>query len=233
LQAESEGAVAMNDALILNILMYGLFPLWLAAGLADYLCHRRTRIETTSGWRESMLHLLLFAEMGVPLLAVLLLETNAFVFLVMILGLLLHQATTFVDLAYATRTRGIPWYEQHVHSWLEMLPFAGLMLIAILHWGQFTALFGFGSETADFSIRWKQTPLPLGFVIAAILAALLVDVLPVLEELARGLKAAGANARVQSAARRSTPRIEPSLRPSPAGHDDAPPLRLGRDNELD
>src|SRR5262245_19929707 len=30
----------MHDQLILAILMYGLFPLWLLAGLADYLCHR-------------------------------------------------------------------------------------------------------------------------------------------------------------------------------------------------
>ena len=227
----------MHDTLILGILMYALFPLWLAAGFADYLCHRATRIEMNSGWRESVLHLLLFVEMGVPLLAVLLLETNALVFAVMIGSLLLHQATTFVDLAYATRTRGIPWYEQHVHSWLEMLPLAGLMLVALLHWGQFAALFGIGPETADFSLRWKETPLPFGFVLAALIAAAFTNILPVLEELARGIAARSlprrVHARHTSETIRPAQRLEPSLRPAPADRRDEPPLRLGRESELD
>ena len=35
--------------LLTGILLYGVLPLWVAAGFADYLCHRRTRIEATSG----------------------------------------------------------------------------------------------------------------------------------------------------------------------------------------
>jgi hypothetical protein len=31
------------------VLMYFVLPVWLAAGFADYLCHRATCIETTSG----------------------------------------------------------------------------------------------------------------------------------------------------------------------------------------
>ena len=38
-------------------------PVWLAARFADYLCHRAASIETRSGWRESLLHLLQFGEM--------------------------------------------------------------------------------------------------------------------------------------------------------------------------
>jgi hypothetical protein len=38
------------------LLMYFVLPLWLAAGFADYLCHRATHIEETSGWKESVLH---------------------------------------------------------------------------------------------------------------------------------------------------------------------------------
>jgi hypothetical protein len=30
--------------------------------------------------------------------------------------------------------------EQHIHSFLEMLPLMGLLVIVILHWGQFLAL---------------------------------------------------------------------------------------------
>jgi hypothetical protein len=29
-----------------NVLMYFVLPLWLAAGFADYLCHRAADIET-------------------------------------------------------------------------------------------------------------------------------------------------------------------------------------------
>src|ERR1700754_1847891 len=41
----------MSTGTILSgMLMYFLLPLWLAAGFADYLCHRATAIERTSGW---------------------------------------------------------------------------------------------------------------------------------------------------------------------------------------
>jgi hypothetical protein len=58
------------------VLMYFALPLWLAAGFADYLCHRATSIETTSGWKESLLHLLQFGEMAIPVLAAIFLEIN-------------------------------------------------------------------------------------------------------------------------------------------------------------
>jgi hypothetical protein len=65
------------------MLMYFVLPLWLAAGFADYLCHRATHIEKTSGWRESVLHLAQFAEMAVPVLAALFLEITSGVILMM------------------------------------------------------------------------------------------------------------------------------------------------------
>jgi hypothetical protein len=48
------------------LLMFVVLPVWLLAGLADYLCHRATNIETTSGVRESMLHLVQFGLVGIP-----------------------------------------------------------------------------------------------------------------------------------------------------------------------
>jgi hypothetical protein len=57
-----------------NILMYFILPLWLAAGFADYLCHRAAHIERTSWLKESILHLLQFVEMGIPILAAMFLE---------------------------------------------------------------------------------------------------------------------------------------------------------------
>jgi hypothetical protein len=71
--------------LTISVLMYFVLPVWLAAGFADYLCHRASSIATTSGAKESILHLLQFAEMGVAVLAALFLEINALVLLIMLI----------------------------------------------------------------------------------------------------------------------------------------------------
>src|SRR3954465_9231100 len=98
------------------VLMYFVLPLWLAAGFADYLCHRASNIATTSGAKESVLHFLQFGEMAIPLLAAIFLEINALVFAVMIVCFLLHEATALWDVSYASQTREVSPVEQHVHS---------------------------------------------------------------------------------------------------------------------
>ena len=64
----------------------------------------------------------------------------------------------------------------------------GLTIIVILHWPQFLALFGLGSERADFGIRLKEPPLPWLYVTVMLTLVLLFEVLPYLEELARTLR---------------------------------------------
>jgi hypothetical protein len=129
-----------------NVLMYFVLPLWLVAGFGDYLCHRASHIETTSGPKESLLHLLQLSEMAIPTLAAIFLEINALIIAVMIGCLLLHEATAIWDVSYAYRTREVRPIEQHIHSFLEMLPLMGLLVIVTLHWGQFLSLFGVGVE---------------------------------------------------------------------------------------
>src|SRR5262245_436331 len=97
-----------------GMLMYFVLPLWLAAGFADYLCHRATHIERTSGWKESALHLLQFAEMGVAVLAALFLEITSAVILIMVVCLVLHELTAIWDVRYADATREVTPTEQHV-----------------------------------------------------------------------------------------------------------------------
>src|SRR5690242_11253546 len=58
-----------TNTLVRRFIMYFIVPLWHAAGLADWLCHRRTAIEKTTGLKESLIHLLMLGEMGVPVLA--------------------------------------------------------------------------------------------------------------------------------------------------------------------
>src|SRR6185369_105773 len=127
----------MESSAAQAILMYFILPVWLAAGFADYLCHRAARIEATSGPKESLLHLLQFAEVAVPTLAAIFLEINALIILVMIVCLILHEATAIWDVSLAVRTRTVTPTEQHVHSFLEMLPLTALVLVVTLHWQQF------------------------------------------------------------------------------------------------
>lgn len=171
------------------VLMYFVVPVWLMAGFADWLCHRAANIETTSGAKESVLHLLLFAEVAGPFLAALLLDINALVLAFMIVMFFVHEATTLWDLSYAVNLREITPIEQHVHSYLEMMPLMGVLLVAARHWPQFLALFGFGDEAPRFDIALKAPPLPLAYIISALVAALLFAVLPYTEELWRGLRA--------------------------------------------
>jgi len=172
-----------------GMLMYVVMPLWLAAGFADYLCHRAAHIERTSGWKESALHLLQFAEMALPVLAALLLEINAGIILIMIICLALHQATAMWDVSYANATRQVRPIEQHVHSVLEMLPLMGLLIVIALHWDQFTALFGSGQPRFEFKLN--PDPLPWTYVMTVLGFTLLFEMLPYLEELFRSLRHRG------------------------------------------
>lgn len=170
------------------VLMYFVLPVWLAAGFADYLCHRATAIEATSGWKESLLHLLQLGEMALPTLAAIFLEINALVIAIMIVSLIAHEATAIWDVRYAYGKREVRPVEQHVHSFLEMLPLMGLLIVVIVNWPQFLSLFGLGTETAEFALRLKQPPLPWLYATAMLSLVLLFEVLPYLEELIRALR---------------------------------------------
>src|SRR3982751_372691 len=145
------------------ILLYFVLPLWLSAGIADYLCHRASRIELTSGYRESLLHLLMLTEVAIPLLAAIFFEINALIIAAMMIGLVLHQLTALWDTAFASQLRRITPVEQHIHSFLELLPLTAV-LIVVMHWPQFLSLWGMGSETARFELVLKREPLPWAYV---------------------------------------------------------------------
>ncbi|MER9326857.1 diguanylate cyclase [Mesorhizobium sp. M0488] len=178
----------LSDPTVL-ILMYFVLPVWLAAGFADWLCHRASHIESTTGAKESLIHLLMFAEVGIPLLAAMFLDVNALVIAVMIVAFFVHEATAIWDVRYATTARTVAPVEQHVHSFLEMIPLMGLVSVVSLHWGQFLALFGAGPETARFEIVWKSQQLPVTYIACVMIVILLFELLPYVEEFVRGLRA--------------------------------------------
>jgi hypothetical protein len=130
--------------------------LWIAAGLADYILHKRTRIEDNAGTKESVLHAIQLSEAGVPILLGLLFEVNALIILVMLIALVLHEVTALWDVAYASTRRYVSPLEQHVHSFMEVLPFMAVAFLTVMYWNQFAALLGLGAEPARFELRPKS-----------------------------------------------------------------------------
>jgi hypothetical protein len=151
---------------LIRCLLFFLIPVWNTSGVLDWLWHKQTDIEHTAGLEESLIHLLMFAEAGIPLYMGLLLEVNAGVLLTMLGALGLHQATAFWDVHYAEGRRQVTEREQHTHSFLEVLPVAAFAMAACLHWDQAKALFGAGSARPDFSLKLKKKHLPLPYLAA-------------------------------------------------------------------
>ncbi|HLO74893.1 MAG TPA: hypothetical protein VK196_00375 [Magnetospirillum sp.] len=171
------------------LLLFFVVPLWLLAGIADWLCHRRSDIAHTSGAKESLIHLLMLAEMGIPVLAALILEINALVLTVMLVAFFLHEATALWDVSYATAHRRVTPVEQHVHSFLEVLPLMGLAFVASLNWPQALSMAGLGPEPADWGLRLKGDPLPAGYLASVLGAVVGLELLPYVEEFLRGWRA--------------------------------------------
>ncbi|HZQ35714.1 MAG TPA: hypothetical protein VFD32_07265, partial [Dehalococcoidia bacterium] len=153
-----------------RFLLYVAVPLWLGAGLLDWWHHRRTRIEQTSGARESAIHALMMAEAGVPALLGLFVEVDAGMLLLTGAALAAHEATAIWDVSYAETRRRVTPAEQHVHSLLEVVPLMATSFLAVLHWDQLAALFGRG-ERPRFGLRPRRKPLSRRYV-GGLLAAL-------------------------------------------------------------
>ena len=79
-------------------------------------------------------------DVVLPLLAGLFLEINALVIALMIAAFLAHQVIALCDVRYAVTRRYVSPIEQHVHSFLEMI-------VVVLNWPQFLALFGLDNES--------------------------------------------------------------------------------------
>ena len=82
-----------------------MLPVWVIAGFLDYLCHRRSHIEQATGAREPLIHWLMLAEVMVPLSLAVFFRINALVLAVMLVCLIAHQVTGYLDLKLAMATR--------------------------------------------------------------------------------------------------------------------------------
>jgi hypothetical protein len=183
------------------LLMYVVFPLWVAAGFADWSCHVRTGIAVTSGLKENALHWLMYAEIGVGMLAVAFFEIDAAVLAIVFAVFVVHEATVYWDLDYSTMRRDVGPFEQMVHSFLELLPLLSLALLAIIAWPQALAVAHLGEGVADWSLRMKDEPWPVGYIAVALAASVLFNALPLVQETFACLRVRESPA----------PRVEPRL----------------------
>ena len=175
-----------------RFLMYGVLPLWFVPAVADWAMHRRTRIEETSGTRESALHALMMTEAGVPVAMGLLARVNPLVLSVMGGAAVVHGATALWDVSLATGKREVRPVEQHIHSFLEVLPLSALAFTSCLHWKQVRATLRGGDTAEDWKLLPKENPLPARYLVAIGTAIGAFVALPYAEEMTRCVKAARA-----------------------------------------
>ncbi|MFE0382658.1 diguanylate cyclase [Streptomyces bungoensis] len=147
--AASGATVDVGDATT-RFLLYGLLPGWFLPGLADWVMHRRTRIEETSGTKESLIHALMMAEVGLPIALTLRYRVNPLLLTVQLGAAAAHEATALWDVRTAVDSdREVRPLEQHIHSFLESLPFGGLASLMCLHADQVKSLLRGGRGDPD------------------------------------------------------------------------------------
>jgi len=120
--------------LLINLLLYLFLPLWGIAGFADWLCHRATNIESTSGLKESLMHSAMGIQVGIPIALCLLFRVNILILIICLLAWCLHEFIAHMDVAYASEKRKITIWEMHAHSYLATLPLYMLSIIAVINW---------------------------------------------------------------------------------------------------
>ncbi len=177
--------------LLRDALLYLLVPAWLLVGLADSLCHRATHIEENAGLHESLLHLLMLAELGVGVFVAMCLEINAATLWILLVACVLHEITMVADLHWAAQYRAIPWYEQWVHGLQQAIPWMGLAGVMLLHPTQALVMFGLGDMLPEWRLVWKRTALPEGYLTAFVVAAAALIALPFLDEVWRCARVRG------------------------------------------
>ena len=173
-----------TDVLLFNLILYVLLPMWLVMGCLDYWCHRKSRIEFTTGMKESLYHSLMGIQIGIPVFLGLFFKINVLLLLIMFVVLVFHEYVAHHDVKYALNTRDISILETHVHSFLEVLPFAIVALIVCINWNAFIDLITFDwAGHMNFVLRDK--PLDRMYVGGYVLLMLIADAIPFIEEFLR------------------------------------------------
>jgi hypothetical protein len=134
LSREARVVVGDTKQLLINLILYGLLPLWGITGFIDWICHRWSHVESTSGLKESLIHSLMGVQLGIPILLCLTFSVNALVLLICVATWLAHEFVAHWDVKYSAPKRTITIWEVHVHNYMATVPLYLLMLIVIINW---------------------------------------------------------------------------------------------------
>lgn len=157
---------------------------WIAAGHADWWCHRVTDIEHTSGFAECIFHWALLAIGGIALVLALMLQPSLGLVVTLFALWLLHQVVTWMELRYVVQLRCVQPTEQMVHSFLEVIPLVLILVISVdiaIH-GEPRALIW------QFSLRSLSAMEPAPILATYGVAILLLILVPFTEEAIRCYK---------------------------------------------
>lgn len=119
------------DAAIDKLLLGGVFPAWLLAGVLDWYWHKQSDIEHTAGAPESIMHLLMGMQAGATFTIATFFRPNTLTVSAAMAAAILHHVTTLCDVFYAMPQRKLPEAERHTHSFLEVLPYVIAGLLAV------------------------------------------------------------------------------------------------------
>jgi hypothetical protein len=147
---------------LLQILAWGALPLWIAAGFVDWLRHRHSRIERTSGAPEAAMHVVGYVLTAVPVLLGLYFEIDALVMLLMTVCVVVHLVLAWLDTGYTQSRRTIGAVEQAVHPFLELLPVFALVVVAAITADAWLA--------GGWTLRLRAVPLPRAATLTVTLA---------------------------------------------------------------
>ena len=174
-----------------SLLYWGIIPAWGVPGVVDWWYHRRSGIERPDhgGIEESLMHSLMLAESGLPVLLALLAEANPAALAVMTAAALAHEATAHRDVALAIGSaREVTAGEQQTHSFLETLPFVLVGLLAASNWPRLCSSWW---QPSSWRLRRRDALLPAGYLLAVAAILTATGAIPYAEELARCLRHRG------------------------------------------
>ncbi|MGC6491771.1 MAG: diguanylate cyclase [Myxococcota bacterium] len=174
--------------MVINLIIYVILPLWGLSGLLDWFCHRATKIEETTGLRESLLHSLMGLQIGLPIVLCIVFEVNVMVLMICLASLIAHEVVAHMDVHIAAPEREISIWEVHAHNYLATIPFYSFALIAVLKWEEFISLLTF-DWAGGFGFELRPVPIGGSGYLPAYLAFMcVVCVFPYIEELYRCLR---------------------------------------------
>ncbi|MEO7995527.1 MAG: diguanylate cyclase [bacterium] len=167
------------------LILYAILPLWGVMGFADYLCHRASHIEDTTGIRETFMHLGMGIQVGIPIFLALFFWVDITVMLIAFVVFVTHEIVAHMDVAYAYSRRPITIWEQQAHAYMCTIPFYLLSLLVVLNWGVFQNLIH-GNWAGHMALTLRPEPAGgLGYVKTYLIFMGVLAYGPYMEELWR------------------------------------------------